>query len=342
MKRFVSSISRLILPVTLFSAAPFLITTPAPAQYQITGTVAMSGSPIAGVGVSAYTINLVNGTNYQTPVSNTDSNGFYVVNVSNGVWGVMVNNSLNSLGYNFVNAEYYVVISGANGTANFSVPPFGTSELSGCLTDTYTNPIPNVTVYATTTSQGLSNQVTSTDNNGFYQFDVQDGEWDVSVNCTTLTNLGFECVGDQNVGVGNGENSANNDFQAVHVPYMPFFDNQASLGNTIYYLAATTNNPFGYYSLAYYPYVYHVDLGFEYFFDAQNSTDGAYLYDFTSGHFWYTSPTLFPYLYDFTLTNWLYYFPVLNGNGTQSGYYYTNPRIFHEFNGSPSGTNLFF
>jgi hypothetical protein len=44
----------------------------------------------------------------------------------------------------------------------------------------------------------------------------------------------------------------------------------------------------------------------------------------TSGHWFYSSPSLFPYLYDFTLTAWLYYFPATNN----PGHYTTNPRYF--------------
>ena len=51
---------------------------------------------------------------------------------------------------------------------------------------------------------------------------------------------------------------------------------------------------------------------------------GAYLYDFASEHWLYTSPSLFPYLYDFTLNAWLYYFP----NAKDPGHYTTNPRYF--------------
>ena len=52
----------------------------------------------------------------------------------------------------------------------------------------------------------------------------------------------------------------------------------------------------------------------------------AYLYDFSSGHWFYTSSSLFPYLYDFTLSNWLYYLPATNN----PGHYTSNPRYFSD------------
>ena len=54
--------------------------------------------------------------------------------------------------------------------------------------------------------------------------------------------------------------------------------------------------PFGYYSYAYFPYLYHFDIGFVYFDAADDAASGAYLYDFQSGSWWYTAPGLFPYL----------------------------------------------
>jgi hypothetical protein len=63
-------------------------------------------------------------------------------------------------------------------------------------------------------------------------------------------------------------------------------------------------------------------MGFEAFIP---STAGQiYFYDFTSGHWWYTSSGLFPYLYDFTLNTFIYYFP----NAKNMGTYTTNPRYF--------------
>ena len=79
---------------------------------------------------------------------------------------------------------------------------------------------------------------------------------------------------------------------------------------------------FGYYGYLSSSILYHQDMGYEGFIP---STGGQiYFYDFTSGHWWYTSSTLFPYLYDFTLNTFIYYFP----NTTSPGHYTSNPRYF--------------
>jgi len=71
---------------------------------------------------------------------------------------------------------------------------------------------------------------------------------------------------------------------------------------------------FGYYTTSTYPLVYQYNLGYEYVFAGGA---GVYLYDYTTGHFWYTQSNYFPFVYDFTLQAYLYYY---SGNG--------NPRYF--------------
>ncbi len=111
-------------------------------------------------------------------------------------------------------------------------------------------------------------------------------------------------------------------------PHPPFFSGETALGGGFYYLQFRNGTPFGYYS--YLPaqnFIYHLDLGFEYFFDANDRHDGIYFYDFMSNHFFYTSPSDFPYLYDFTLNAWLYYLP----DASNPGRYSHNPRWFFNF-----------
>lgn len=115
---------------------------------------------------------------------------------------------------------------------------------------------------------------------------------------------------------------------AAPAPFVdPFFEGHVSVGNGVDYLQFTNGNIFGYYSPQYYPYVYHMDMGWEDFVDANDGQAGVYMYDFASTHWWYTSPSLFPYLFDFTLNAWLYYYPDPNN----PGHYVTNPRTFYDF-----------
>lgn len=112
-------------------------------------------------------------------------------------------------------------------------------------------------------------------------------------------------------------------------PHPSFFAGEVWLGNGVYYLRFPGGTPFGYYSYLADPHViYHDDMGYEYWFDANNGQGGIFFYDFASGHFFYTSPSFgFPYLYDFSLNAVLYYFP----DQQRPEHYTTNPRYFFNY-----------
>jgi hypothetical protein len=108
-----------------------------------------------------------------------------------------------------------------------------------------------------------------------------------------------------------------------------FFTGAVSVGAPWYYLQFSNGNLFGYYNFLQgsdstaSAVLYHADLGYEAELPGA-SAGSAYLYDFASGHWWYTSSSLFPYIYDFTLGAWIYYFP----NTQSPGHYTANPRDF--------------
>jgi hypothetical protein len=113
-----------------------------------------------------------------------------------------------------------------------------------------------------------------------------------------------------------------------------FFGGEIALSNGWYYLQFANGTPFGYYSYLVFmndpDFIYHIDMGFEHFFDANDSNNGIYFYDFTSNGFFYTSPSPsfpFPFLYDFSLNTVLYWFPDPNNPGR----YTSNPRYFYNF-----------
>ena len=112
-------------------------------------------------------------------------------------------------------------------------------------------------------------------------------------------------------------------------PHPSFLNGEIALGGGWYYLQFANGTPFGYYSYLTDPrFIYHFDLGYEYWFDANDGHSGIYFYDFASNHFFYTSPSFpFPYLYDFSLNTVLYYYPDTNN----PGHYTTNPRYFYNF-----------
>jgi hypothetical protein len=103
-----------------------------------------------------------------------------------------------------------------------------------------------------------------------------------------------------------------------------FFNGENFLSGIVYYLQFPNGNLFGYYEYLSSSILYHFDMGYEAFIPG--SGNQTYFYDFASGHWWYTSASLFPYLYDFTLNNWLYYFPATNN----PGHYTANPRSFSD------------
>jgi hypothetical protein len=115
----------------------------------------------------------------------------------------------------------------------------------------------------------------------------------------------------------------------------PFFSGETPLGS-IYYLALPNSNVFGYYSYLSDPrYIAHSDLGNEFVVDANDGKGGLYMYDFTSGHWWYTGRQFsFPYMYDFSLNALIYYY----ANTKIPGHYTTNPRSFYDFTAGATTT----
>ncbi len=109
---------------------------------------------------------------------------------------------------------------------------------------------------------------------------------------------------------------------SLFVAPLLFFQYEVSLGSGVYYQQFPDSNLFGYYNYVADSIFYHYDMGYEAFIPGTGAD--IYLYDFTCGHWWYSSTTLFPYLYDLTLNNWLYYFP----DTKNPGHYTSNPRYF--------------
>ncbi|HWF19367.1 MAG TPA: carboxypeptidase regulatory-like domain-containing protein [Verrucomicrobiae bacterium] len=299
------------------------------APYKITGSVLnASNAPI--VGVQVYASATINGTNYQAVNGTTDASGQYVLYVAgNSTWYVNVdcqnnNNNLNNQGYNCVDTEIVSIVNN-NGIANFVAPAFGVQELDGSLTDNNGNPISGITVYAVS-EDSYPSQSTTTDANGFYEFVVGNGTWDVSVDCTNLAALNYDCPGEQDGNLVAAANVSGVDFFAQSsIP--PFFTGEVSLGNGGWYWLGPQGSDtygFGYFNTANFPYILHLDMGWEYFLDAGDAGSGGYFYDFTDGVWFYTTPGLFPYIYDFNLNVWLFYSPQTNATDR----YTSGPRWF--------------
>ncbi len=109
----------------------------------------------------------------------------------------------------------------------------------------------------------------------------------------------------------------------------PFFLTEASVGGGYYFMNFQNGTLFGYYTFlqgtpsSANAIIYHSDMGYEYVLPA-DSLGNVYMYDFATGHWFFTGSGLFPYLYDFTLNTWIYYVP----NTKVAGHYTTGPRTW--------------
>ncbi len=141
---------------------------------------------------------------------------------------------------------------------------------------------------------------------------VASGATSPQVNAATVT------------GGGSPPASATDSTVITSPPQTTFFTGEQNLGSGVYYLTFPDGNLFGYYEHLAGSFLYHYDMGFEYVAPSDDANGDVYFYDFESGHWWYTGPTLFPNLYDFTLGAWIYYFT----DPSNPGHYTTNPRKF--------------
>jgi hypothetical protein len=107
----------------------------------------------------------------------------------------------------------------------------------------------------------------------------------------------------------------------------PFFYGQVQLSNNVQFLTASDGNPFGYYTFLSGSWLYHVDLGYEYYWPIADGMNGVVLYDYASGSFWYTTPAVWPQMYDFSVGSWIYYYPLPN-DPTR---FYSGPRYFWNY-----------
>ncbi len=123
---------------------------------------------------------------------------------------------------------------------------------------------------------------------------------------------------------GGSPNATGTDVASIAPSHGAFFAGEITLSSDGSSYLQLPGNPFGYYSNSFFPWIDHQDLGWVYYWDAQDASGGAYFYDQTSQHIWYTNRATFPYLYDFTLKTWIYYFP----DTKNAGHYTTNPRYF--------------
>jgi len=102
-----------------------------------------------------------------------------------------------------------------------------------------------------------------------------------------------------------------------------FFSGEIEIGTNTFYLAKS-GTAFGFYQWRTSSQIHHLDLGDEYVLPSQEKTPAVYLFDFKSGHWFYSSFSQLPYLYDLTQKVWLRYLP----EPGRPGRYTAHPRRF--------------
>jgi len=76
-----------------------------------------------------------------------------------------------------------------------------------------------------------------------------------------------------------------------------FFAGATDFGSSSYFLTFPDGNLFGYYWVESGDWIFHNDMGWEYYVDANSSSPGAiYFYDNSTGLWFYTTSGIFPFL----------------------------------------------
>jgi len=180
-----------------------------------------NNNPISGVNIWANAT--INGTSFG-PGVNTDTTGYYSINVGNGTWtvGVSCGGGDNSLSTSYMcPGQQSVTISNNNSVVNF-VALREPSQIGGVLTDNNSNPIANAWTYAYDPNGINPGANGSTDGSGHFTFGVTNGTWNVGISCGpggsgSLETMGYLCVSEQTVSVTNSTATVN--FVAPQAPY---------------------------------------------------------------------------------------------------------------------------
>ena len=149
------------------------------APFQISGWVkdgSNGNSPVSGIGIQA---SITVGQTYYYSSLRTVSDGTFSLPAFNGTWRVELScGDVQSAGYTCVGGQD-VTISGANGTAYFTVYP-PAAHLSGRVTNDAGQAVGNICIFAYP-NQGGNGVDTQTDANGNFSLGVAAGSWNLQL-----------------------------------------------------------------------------------------------------------------------------------------------------------------
>jgi uncharacterized repeat protein (TIGR03803 family) len=149
-----------------------------------------NGNPISGVNIDA------NDGDGDTITNLTDDTGYYSLNVNDGNWTISVDcDQLNSWGYPCPTNQIVSICCGNSIEADFVTA----NQIFGFVANSNGIAIPSVNVYA---NNGAGEIYTNTtDGTGRYSFYVNNGAWDISVDCGQLNSQGYPCFSNQDVSI---------------------------------------------------------------------------------------------------------------------------------------------
>jgi hypothetical protein len=165
-----------------------------------------NGDPIPNISLVVQPYPSTNGTGSIYP--STDGNGEFDVPISAGDWNIALE-CTDAQERNFVNRYDYIytVVDGVDQNGLNLVFPQGTATISGTLTDTLGNPVPNVTLDAGSSVYYAG--CVMTDSSGNFQINVLNGTWLVEVRNGDLNSRGYMNVNNVNVVVSGTNQTAN-------------------------------------------------------------------------------------------------------------------------------------
>jgi len=154
---------------------------PPPVTAHLTGTVTNNGEAVTGITIAAQ----LSGNDSNSSVfATTGGDGSFDLGItSNGTWSLYLPSDYADSN-NLLGQVLLETVTSNQSIANIAYHIInGTRTISGNVLDSGSNPVVDVSVYASDTLNGIIYNATAyTDNNGNYSFPIVSGTWNVDVN----------------------------------------------------------------------------------------------------------------------------------------------------------------